>query len=160
MQVGYFVWSGPNNMYLSPKNSGHCVKRPRRFRAHNSAAANDLQVSFGEEAKNFTPNHEGHGRDQTFSQASLMPTYITYICLLAALNYMYLCPTFYLIKQPETKKFDDPGDAGWAMQGESGQWALQAVGSTTFHTFNTLNAQDKQAFPRPNARFLENKSAM
>ena len=62
-----------------PKNSGHCVKRLRRFRAHTTAAAaaaNDLQVSFGEEAKNFTPNHEGHGRDQTFSQASLMPSYV------------------------------------------------------------------------------------
>ena len=61
-----------------PKNSGHSVKRLRRFRAHTTAAAaaNDLQVSFGEEAKNFTPNHEGHGRDQTFSQASLMPSYV------------------------------------------------------------------------------------
>ena len=61
-----------------PKNSGHCVKRLRRFRAHTTAAAaaNDLQVSFGEEAKNFTPNHEGHGRDQTFSQASLKPSYV------------------------------------------------------------------------------------
>ena len=64
------------------------------------------------------------------------------------------------MKQPETKKFDDPGtDAGWTTLGESGQQALGSK-STISHTFNTLNAQDKQAFPRPNARFLENKSAM